>query len=185
MSVKEIALTAAHVTVTDDRSERLAHLFDAHEERLYRLARRLAPGVDAAHDLVQETFLRAAQSLKSIPPGPAQAEAWLVRVLINIRRDEWRKAAVRRRSAPILGRGGIVEGSRIETALSAKRAVWRALDVLHPRRRAIVIMGEIEGMDPSAIATVLGLSAMTVRWHISMARRELRRVLEPYAGEVR
>ena len=36
-----------------DPGDRLAALFDAHHERLYRLARRLAPHADEALDLVQ------------------------------------------------------------------------------------------------------------------------------------
>src|SRR6202166_2695449 len=75
--------------------DRLASLFDVHHERLYRLARRLAPSKDDALDLVQETFLRAARSPQSIPVGVSQEEAWLVRVLINIRRDQWRKKSIR------------------------------------------------------------------------------------------
>src|ERR1043165_7058011 len=83
----------------DDRGERLAALFDGHERRLYRLARRLTANADEARDLVQETFLKAAKSLRSIPREFAREEAWLVRVLVNIRRDQWRKAAGRQRSA--------------------------------------------------------------------------------------
>lgn len=166
-----------------DRGDRLAALFDAHEDRLYRLARRLAASADEAHDLVQETFLRAAKSLKSVPAGPAREEAWLVRVLINIRRDEWRRAGVRRRSAPLLGAGETTDDSNPESALIAKRAVWAALDALHPRRRAIVIMSELEGMNPSAIGSLLGVSAMTVRWHLSMGRRDLKRILRPQIGD--
>src|SRR5438094_10195945 len=78
-------------------SDRLAALFDAHHERLYRLARRLAPTADDALDLVQDTFLKAARAPRSIPTGVADEEAWLVRILVNIRRDQWRKAAVRNR----------------------------------------------------------------------------------------
>ena len=167
----------------DDRGERLAALFDAHEDRLYRLARRLAASADDAHDLVQETFLRAAKSLRSVPTCPAKEEAWLVRVLVNIRRDEWRRAVVRRRSAAILGAGGTTGDSNIESALMAKHAVWGALDVLHPRRRAIVIMSELEGMNPSAIGSLLGVSAVTVRWHLSMGRRDLKRILKPHIGD--
>src|SRR4051812_39341620 len=81
----------------EDPSVRLAALFDAHHERLYRLARRLSGRADDARDLVQETFLRAARSPGSVPLGAASEEAWLVRVLINICRDGWRKRAVRTR----------------------------------------------------------------------------------------
>ena len=169
----------------DNRGERLVALFEAHEDRLYRLARRLAASADDAHDLAQETFLRAAKSLRSVPAGPAREEAWLVRVLINIRRDQWRRAVIRRRSAAVLASDGLADGSNIEAALIAKRAVWSALDVLHPRRRAIVILSELEGMNPSAIASLLGISPMTVRWHLSMGRRDLRRILELQRGDQR
>src|SRR4051812_15005786 len=73
-------------------ADRLAAMFDAHYDRLYRLARRLTPNGDDALDLVQETFLRAARAISSVP-DPASEEAWLVRVLVNIRRDQWRKDA--------------------------------------------------------------------------------------------
>jgi DNA-directed RNA polymerase specialized sigma24 family protein len=70
-----------------DPIERLAGLFDAHHDRLYRLARRLTASADDALDLVQETFLKAAKSPNAVPVGATNEEAWLVRVLINIRRD--------------------------------------------------------------------------------------------------
>ena len=168
--------------MSDTRRERLAALFDAHEDRLYRLARRLCRNADDAGDLVQEAFLRAAKSLTSVPMGPSREEAWLVRVLINIRRDEWRRAAVRQRSAGAL-RAPEAGRANAESALIAKQAVWSALDTLHPRRRAIVIMCELEGKSPAAIASLLGVSGVTVRWHLSMARRELKRALENYLGE--
>lgn len=169
----------------DGPGDRLAALFDAHEERLYRLARRLAASADAARDLVQDTFLRAAKSLGSVPVGLAKEEAWLVRVLVNICRDEWRKTAVRKRSAASLRAGAANYPSSLESALMTKRVVWDALDALSPRRRAVVVMREIEGQPVVAIAAVLGVSGMTVRWDLSMARRDLKRALQPYMGETR
>src|SRR5262245_7631056 len=77
--------------------ERLARLFDTPHARLNSLARRMVGSSDAARDVVQETFLRGARSPHAIPHGQSQEEAWLVRVLVNICRDEWRKRAVRRR----------------------------------------------------------------------------------------
>jgi RNA polymerase sigma-70 factor, ECF subfamily len=169
----------------DERRERLAALYDAHEDRLYRLARRLAASADAANDLVQDTFVRAAASLAAVPSGFAKEEAWLVRVLINLQRDQWRRMAVRRRAASTLRADATTYPANVESALAAKRAVWTALDRLHPRRRAIVIMHELEGMTPGAIASLLGVAVMTVRWHLSMARRDLRRVLAPHLGDTR
>ena len=173
---------ALHVEPLDAGSERLAVLFDAHEARLYRLARRLVSSADAAHDLVQDTFFRAARTLGAVPEGLQNEEAWLVRVLINIRRDEWRRAKVRQRSAAALRADATTYPSTLESALMAKQAVWSALDALHPRRRALIVMHELEGMTVSAIASTMGVARVTVQWHLSMARRDLRRLLAPHMG---
>ena len=114
------------VSVSSDPAERLAVLFDTHQARLYRLARRLAGRCDEARDLVQETFLRAARSPGSVPAGASREEAWLVRVLINICRDGWRKRAVRTRLDPQLDSNGTSRATQ-EDALIARSDVWRAI----------------------------------------------------------
>lgn len=164
-----------------DAADRLSTLVDRHYDRLYRLARRLAPDADEARDLVQETFLKAARSAASVPLDPTAAEAWLVRVLVNIRRDAWRKAEVRSRYDETV-RGADRIASDQESALIARATVWRALDTLAPRRRAVVVMREIEGLPIASIAALLGISAITVRWHLSVGRRELARFLAYHGG---
>lgn len=166
---------------SDDRVSRLATLFDTHHPRLYRLARRLTTDPDDALDLVQDTFVRAARSSASIPTSASGEEAWLVRTLVNLRRDQWRRADVRRRhdSEP----GPAVEpGNARESALLARVVVWRALDALTPRRRAVLVMHELEGLPVAAIASTLGIACVTVRWHLAMGRRDLARILEPESG---
>jgi RNA polymerase sigma-70 factor (ECF subfamily) len=162
--------------MTPAQTERLSVLFDTHGDRLYRLARRLVGTADDALDLLQETFLKAARSPAAIPSGLADEEAWLVRVLVNIRRDQWRKAAVRKRHEPHVTQA-TVEPDDPERALVAHADVWRALDQLSPRRRAIVVLAEIEELSTASIGSLLGISRITVRWHLSRARRELAHTL--------
>jgi RNA polymerase sigma-70 factor (ECF subfamily) len=163
-------------------SDRLAALFDAHYARLYRLARRLVPTADDALDLLQDTFLKAARTARSIPAGFADEEAWLVRVLINIRRDQWRKAAVRQRHFDETRRSSPASKDT-EAALIAHDAIWSALDVLPPRRRAVVVLHELEELTVDDIRALLGISAVTVRWHLSRGRRELARILKSQIGD--
>ncbi len=169
-------------TLAGQPADRLSTLFDAHYNRLYGLARRLVSTSDAAQDLVQDTFLKAARALASIPAGSTDEEAWLVRVLINARRDEWRKTAVRRRhleearhSTPVC--------SDQEAVFVARATVWRALDRLTPRRRAVLVMHELDGLTIPAIALLLGVSKITVRWHLSKGRGDLARVLRVNEGD--
>jgi RNA polymerase sigma-70 factor (ECF subfamily) len=171
-----VAMPSALGRLDDDPAVRLAALFDTHHQRLFRLARRLSRCADDAQDLVQETFLRAARSPASIPDGHSREEAWLVRVLVNICRDKWRWTAVRQRTAD----GSDVEslaGVSPEPALLAREMVRDALQRLAPRRRAILVLYELEGTGITEIAKVLGVSAVTVRWHLSIGRREMARAL--------
>jgi RNA polymerase sigma factor (sigma-70 family) len=167
----EAALAVADQRV-DDPSARLGDLFDAHHQRLYRLARRLSADGDAARDVVQETFLRAARAPQRVPAARQDEEAWLVRVLVNVCRDRWRQASVR-------GRGLDAEllqpapPANPEAAAAAKSVVWRALGTLPPRRRAVIVMHELDGIDGAAIARLLGVSLVTVRWHLSRGRAQL------------
>lgn len=168
--------------VVPSAAERLAAIFDAHHQRLYRLARRLVSTRDDALDLVQETFLRAARMPKSIPNGFTDEEAWLVRVLVNIRRDQWRKAGVRKRVA---AQSLPSEAMDPEAHLIAHAAVWSALDALSPRRRAVVVLHELEGLTVKDVSSLLGISAITVRWHLARGRRDLANILKPFTGDMK
>jgi RNA polymerase sigma-70 factor (ECF subfamily) len=160
----------------EDFAARIGALFDLHHQRLFRLARRLSGNADDARDLVQETFLRAARSPRSIPHGAANEEAWLVRVLINICRDGWRHSAVRTR-ARANGHLNAEPACNPEPHLIAKSLVQHALDALPPRRRAILILYELEGATIPAIARLVGVNPVTVRWHLSIGRREMANAL--------
>jgi RNA polymerase sigma-70 factor (ECF subfamily) len=164
-----------------EQTERLSGLFDAHVDRLYRLARRLVPCADDALDLVQEAFVKAARLPQSIPSGSKDEEAWLVRVLVNIRRDQWRRERVRKRHASLFDHAD-ARSENPERTLLIRMTVWHALDYLPPRRRAVVVMYELEGISIPAIASLLGISAITVRWHLSRGRRELAHRLRPQLG---
>jgi RNA polymerase sigma-70 factor (ECF subfamily) len=173
------------IAVEERLSDRIAELFDSHHQRLYRLARRLTPSAEDALDLVQETFLRAARAPKRVPSGPDREEAWLVRVLINLRRDQWRKAAVQKRYDERMPgpRAQCYAEADHGSAVIARATVWRALDMLPPRRRAVIVMHELEGLAVSMIASQLGISVITVRWHLSVGRRDLTRILTSRRGD--
>jgi RNA polymerase sigma-70 factor (ECF subfamily) len=177
MTGQAIAMTATADRPADDTA-RLGSLFDTHHQRLYRLARRLSRTGEDASDLVQETFLRAARHVSSVPVGPGSEEAWLVRVLINLARDRWRQQAVRTRGADDAAFTVTPVMADSESAVLAKSIIWQALERLHPRRRAIIVLYEIEGATIPAIARLLGVAAVTVRWHLSIGRRELAAAVE-------
>lgn len=184
MTGQAIAMSATADPPAADTASRLGTLFDLHHQRLYRLARRLSRSAEDARDLVQETFLRAARHASRVPEGSGHEEAWLVRVLINVARDRWRQAVVRQRGAlEIDVIAASSESADPESALLARSIIWQALQRLPPRRRAILVLYEIEGVAIPAIARLLGVAAVTVRWHLSIGRRELAAAVQGKDGK--
>ena len=156
-------------------TERLAGLFDAHHDRLFRLACRLASDREEARDLVQEAFLRAARQPAAVPAGEPSGEAWLVRTLVNLCRDRHRRLGVRSRVHESLKRAE--ETEHPENAAVARATVRSALGRLSPRRRAAMVLHELEELPVREVARLLGITEVTVRWHLLAARRELAQVL--------
>ena len=176
-----LPLTDATTTATaEDGRRRLAALFDRHHRRLHRLGLRLLGDAEEARDLVQETFLRAARAFADVPAEEPAAEAWLVRVAVNLCRDRYRRRLVRRQHAAAMPRE-VAASDELGPRL-ARWTVQAALLALPPRRRAVVVLHEIEGRSAAEVAALLGCRPVTVRWHLALARRELARLLLPAAA---
>jgi len=153
---------------------RLALLYDRSHQRLFRLGCRMTGEADAALDLVQDTFLRAASRPAAVPRDAAGAEAWLVRVMVNLCRDRFRKQTVRTRAADRLpAMPATSAAADPEAAAVARDLVRAALAALAPRRRAVVALCELEELPVGEAARLLGLAEVTVRWHLARGRREM------------
>jgi RNA polymerase sigma-70 factor (ECF subfamily) len=153
-------------------TDRFGGLFDRHHAKLYALGLRLTWNADDARDLVQDCFLRAIESGR-VPESDSDASRWLVRILVNLCRDRQRRSAVRREHARIASIPDASERHDPGVGPDVRTAVL-ALPV---RQRAVVVLHEIEGHTLAEIAKMLGIAAVTARWHLHAARRTLREAL--------
>jgi RNA polymerase sigma factor (sigma-70 family) len=150
--------------------EAVGRMFDLHHARLYKLALRMTWGDDDARDMVQECFLRAIE--RRIPDDPELVERWLVRVLVNLCRDRHRRGRVRRAHDA----NRVVEAAVVSDPVMSA-AVRDAVLALPVRQRAVVVLHEIEGRSLREIGAMLGIAAVTARWHLHVALRSLRKEL--------
>jgi RNA polymerase sigma-70 factor (ECF subfamily) len=169
LAIEERGEAASH---EDARIDTVGRLFDSQHARLYRLALRMTWGHDDALDLVQECFVRAMEA--RLPEDPHAAERWLTRVLVNLCHDRQRRGAVRRAYDGVLRNEAAPPD---DPAISA--AVRAAVLALPVRQRAVVVLHEIEGRTLQEVASLLGIAAVTARWHLHVALRPLRKELSP------
>jgi RNA polymerase sigma-70 factor (ECF subfamily) len=127
--------------------------------------------------VAQEVFLRAFRHLDGFRPG-SPFGAWIYRVSVNAAHDHLAQAWRRRRdeapwSDDLERRAGPPEaGSDLPRRLEA------ALRELTERERAVFVLLELEGLEGREVAKALGISRITVRRHLGLARTRLRAILE-------
>lgn len=136
---------------------------------------RLCGQTEEAEDLVQETFLKAWRSAKESSPCLDHPKAWLMRILINLSRDHYR----RQKARPLTQEFELEpKDASHEEASLARQTLTKALAQMEPRRKAILILHDLEEHDAATVAQLLGIQKVTVRWHLSRARKSLRAWLE-------
>jgi RNA polymerase sigma-70 factor (ECF subfamily) len=164
-------------------------LVTRHQERIFRLARRLLGDADAALDAAQEAFVKAWQALPRFK-GEARFSTWLTRITINQCRNELRKRGTVKHTRP-LSLDDCVPGTdapRSETVASVSAGVWeeargRELQAafaavmvdLDAEAREILVLTEVETLSYEGIAELLELPVGTVRSRLHRARADVRR----------
>ena len=128
-------------------------------------------------DVAQDVFIRVFRHLKGFQRGRSFS-GWLYRVSVNSAHDYRVRS---RRTAQ--DETGWVEG--LDPAAGAddagapdvRRRLEAALSQLSERERAVFVLKEIEGLETHEIAKAMGITGITVRRHLGLARDRLRSLL--------
>lgn len=158
-----------------DREAVFERLLRRHEQMVLRVAYRMLGNRDDAEDAAQEVFLRLHKHLESLDPEGGTA-SWLYRTAMNVCYDQIR----RRHPVEALEMDVPFVASQLsELLLEERRSLMqRALLSLPERERAAVVLREIEGLETAEVAAILGVTEVTVRSQVSMARTKLRAWME-------
>jgi RNA polymerase sigma-70 factor (ECF subfamily) len=168
-------------------------LYRNHRRDVARLVARLLGPRPDAEDVIQEVFIQVFRSLVTFR-GDSRFTTWLHRVTVNVTLMHLRAA----RSRPQLGAESAVEPlapdelSPHEGAARNERmrALYKILDTLSEKKRAVFILHDLEGTPANQISTTLDIPVLTVRTRLFYARKEVYAAmmgdptLEPVAREL-
>ena len=159
----------------------LEALLDRHQGRVLRILRFLGVPDQDREDVAQEVFVRVFRHLKGFRAG-SEFGAWLYRLTVNAAHDYRTRAGRRGRGETPFLEGDDRQDPRPGPEESAhgrdlRMALGRALESLGERERTIFVLREIEQLSSREVARALGITTITVRRHLSRARRRLRELL--------
>jgi RNA polymerase sigma-70 factor (ECF subfamily) len=169
------------VLAGDEVAERA--LYDAHVDRVYRLAYRLAGNdADLAQDFTQETFVRAFSRLKEFE-GRAAFSTWLHSITVSVSLNGLRKVKRTRDREVELDDVTPAPFAAREAEPDLKKRLNSAIAALPEHYRAVFVMYDMEGYSHEEIGTALNVPVGTSKARLSRAREKLREQLADFAGE--
>ena len=157
------------------REEALRRLMIRYKNDLMRMSYAYLKDAALAEDAVQETFIKAYQSLDGFR-SESNERTWLTRIAINtckdMRRNSWFRLFDRRVSLDQLP-------EPIQNDLTEEDG-WLMEDILNlpDREKDVVLMYYYQGMGVREIGDALNLNASSVSKRLEKARRRLRGMLE-------
>ena len=154
-------------------------LYDAHAQRVYRLAFRLTGDAALAEDCTQDTFIRAFDRLATFR-GDSALSTWLHRIAVSVTLN-----AIRKRKRWLEREGELVEAAGVEAAAreaepDLQERVKRAIDSLPEIYRLVVVLHDVEEYTHAEIARVLDIPEGTSKARLSVARGRLRKTLADF-----
>src|SRR6266850_894172 len=163
-----------------------AQTFDEHKHFLWGVCYRMTGSAADAEDIVQDTFVRALEK----PPANMQAplRPWLVKVALNLSRDQLRRRRRREYLGPWLPSPVITEGdgqfqadeatapemspvARYDLLESVTLAFLLALEALTPAQRAVLLLRDVFDYSTSETAKTLQMTEINVKVTLHRARR--------------
>jgi RNA polymerase sigma-70 factor (ECF subfamily) len=177
--VDEKALIA-RIRQGDAAAERA--LYDAHVDRVYRLAYRMAGDDTLAQDIAQDAFIRAFDRIGDFR-GESAFGTWLYAIAHSVALNTLRKVKrFRQREADLdVAAEAVATPAATDPDVTAK--LHEAIDDLPERYRSVFIMHDVEGYKHYEIAGMLGIREGTSKAQLSRARSRLREALAPFAEE--
>lgn len=168
------------VRAGDRSAER--ELYDAHVDRVYRLAYRMTSDAALAEEFTQDAFVRAYEKLATFR-GDSALSTWLHSVTSSVVLNGLRKLKRHRDRETGMEEARFVTESRQEAEPDLKDRLKTAIDGLALGYRTVFVMHDIEGYTHQEIATAMGIRPGTSKAQLSRARARLREVLADFEPE--
>jgi RNA polymerase sigma-70 factor (ECF subfamily) len=165
----------------------------AHDELYHRFRRQVAGNLyrvlgdrSDLDDLVQEVFVIAFRGLDRFR-GDARLSTWLYRICVNVALGRIRTRKRRPMAIGVVDLDAAnADPSLIERPETPERSlerrrdqerVYSVLEQLAPKKRIVLYLHEIEGLDLKEIAYLVDSNPVTVRTRLFYARREFYKLL--------
>lgn len=157
-------------------------LYDAHVDRVYRLAYRLAGDDELARDFTQLTFIRAFEQIGGFR-AESSLSTWIHSIGVSVALNGLRRVKRLHTREASLEEAEMVGAMAREAEPDLKERLQKAIDGLTEKLRTVFLMHDVEGFTHEEIGELLSIPAGTSKTRLFQARGRLREELADFAGD--
>jgi RNA polymerase sigma-70 factor (ECF subfamily) len=165
-------------------------LVKRYQRKIYFLAYRMVKNHDNADDIAQDTFIHAYTAIKSFKTGYS-FYTWLYRICINLsinflKRQKFMitESQFEEDKNPLEKESTRVDAADHLAAKELELKIDRALNLLPPKFKAVLILRIYEDLSYEEIAQTLDISTGTVMSRLFRARERMQEMLKEYKDSV-
>ena len=169
----------------------LEDLLVRYQPHLYRFGLRMCGNVEDAGDVVQESLISMARSVRDFR-GDSSVSSWLYTIARRFcikkrRRSKFAPAREESLDAPGSDAARRLADASMSPEQSATNrelatVLTHAIDALDPPQREVLVLRDVEGLSAPDVAKVLGISVEAVKSRLHRARVTVREALAPVWG---
>jgi RNA polymerase sigma-70 factor (ECF subfamily) len=164
----------------------LGEIYDRYSRDVWRAVRRALGDSADVEDVVHQMFLKLPQIAPSYD-GRDSCRGWLCGIAVNLamrhRRGAGRFQRMLSSFTHTFTNRSPLDPERLAGGQEEVAALERALATLSDKKRAVLLLIEVEGLTAAEAGHALKIPAATVRTRLFHARRELFEVLERGGGD--
>jgi RNA polymerase sigma-70 factor (ECF subfamily) len=176
---------------TGDRRA-LDELLTRHQRRVYRFGLKMCRDPEDAKDILQETLLAAARTVKDFR-GASSVSTWMYTIARSFcikkrRRSKFAPAeetSLDQREPGAEARQVADPGRTPDESLAGRQieqALETAIGRLDPMYREVLVLRDVEGLTAPEVAEIMGLSVEAVKSRLHRARVAVREAMVPLLG---
>lgn len=167
--------------VLNGEREEYRHLVLAHQDRLFQIVLRQVGERQLAHDLVQETFVKAYLNLAKFR-AQASFATWLTRIALNTANSYFSSAEFKRKLRSTKLDDAILTDEALPTDLTERDLLCDQLRLavasLNAKYRDVIVLCSFNNFSYEEAAETLAVPVGTIRSRLNTARLKLREVLQ-------
>ena len=154
-------------------------LYDNYSRSLFAIIKQIIPGQEAAEDILQETFVKVWQNIKSYDTTKGRLYTWMISIARNLSIDRTRSKEFNKQSKTASLQDNVYDDSNAVESQITDSGLRKLLTTLPEDNAKLIDLAYFKGFTQEEISKIMMMPVGTVKTRMRSAIGILRKLVKP------